>query len=118
MPAPYTRHASRIARRAAIALAIAAPAAGAQTRTLTSGIDTTGFDKSARPQDDFFRYVNGAWLKKTTIAGDATGAGSFQELTDRILEVQVESEERLAKSGQRPLYARAILTLFEMPDVF
>ena len=37
-------------------------------------IDTTNFDHSVRPQDDFFRYVNGGWLKKTTIAGDATGA--------------------------------------------
>ena len=33
----------------------------------TSGIDTSNFDHSVRPQDDFFRYVNGGWLKKTEI---------------------------------------------------
>ncbi|MEO5816291.1 MAG: M13 family metallopeptidase N-terminal domain-containing protein, partial [Gemmatimonadaceae bacterium] len=56
-------------------------AAAAQART--SGIDTTNFDRSIRPQDDFFRYVNGGWLKKTEIKSDATGAGAFQELADR-----------------------------------
>jgi putative endopeptidase len=55
--------------------------AAAQART--SGIDTTNFDRSIRPQDDFFRYVNGGWLKKTEIRSDATGAGAFQELADR-----------------------------------
>jgi predicted metalloendopeptidase len=55
--------------------------ATAQTRT--SGIDTTNFDRSVRPQDDFFRFVNGGWLKKTEIKSDATGAGAFQELADR-----------------------------------
>ena len=54
----------------------------AQTR-LMSGVDTTNFDRSVRPQDDFFRYVNGGWLKKTTIPNDATGVGAFQELADR-----------------------------------
>ena len=27
------------------------------------GVDTKNFDPSVRPQDDFFRYVNGTWLK-------------------------------------------------------
>ncbi len=73
-----TQHA-RYAALAAL-VAIATPAAG---QSLTSGIDTTNFDRSVRPQDDFFRYVNGGWLKKTEIKGDATGAGAFQELADR-----------------------------------
>ena len=54
-----------------------------RAQTLTSGIDTSNFDRSVRPQDDFFRYVNGGWLKKTEIPGDATGVGAFQELSDR-----------------------------------
>jgi putative endopeptidase len=32
------------------------------------GVDLTGFDRSVRPGDDFFRYVNGAWLARTQIA--------------------------------------------------
>ena len=31
------------------------------------GIDTAGMDRSVRPQDDFFRFVNGAWVDKTPI---------------------------------------------------
>ncbi len=30
---------------------------------LTSGIDTTHFDRSTRPQDNFFRHVSGGWLQ-------------------------------------------------------
>ena len=32
---------------------------------LGSGIDTQYIDHSVRPQDDFFRYVNGVWLDNT-----------------------------------------------------
>ncbi|MEO7457821.1 MAG: M13 family metallopeptidase N-terminal domain-containing protein, partial [Gemmatimonadaceae bacterium] len=72
---------ARVATALAVAILVAPSAAGAQK--LTSGIDTTNFDRSIRPQDDFFRFVNGGWLKKTEIKGDATGAGAFQELADR-----------------------------------
>jgi predicted metalloendopeptidase len=37
-------------------------------------------DKTVRPQDDFFNYVNGDWLKKTEIPSDRTRWGSFDEL--------------------------------------
>jgi predicted metalloendopeptidase len=60
---------------------LSASSLAAQKRT--SGIDTTNFDKSIRPQDDFFRYVNGGWLKKTPIKPDQTGAGAFQELAEK-----------------------------------
>lgn len=49
---------------------------------LSSGIDTTTFDHSVRPQDDFFRYVNGGWLKTTEIPADASSWGAFQELRE------------------------------------
>ena len=62
------------------ALLFTAPAA-AQTRT--SGIDTTNFDRSVRPQDDFFRYVNGGWIKKSSIPADASSWGAFRELDER-----------------------------------
>ncbi len=40
------------------------------------------------------------------------------ELTDRILDIQVEAERRLEKSAESPIQARAILSLFEMPYGF
>ncbi|MEZ9822890.1 peptidase M13, partial [Shewanella sp. 10N.286.45.A1] len=42
-------------------------AAVAVQKALTSGIDFANFDKSVRPQDDFYSYVNGTWVKNTTI---------------------------------------------------
>ncbi|MGH7625742.1 MAG: hypothetical protein ACREOJ_10530, partial [Gemmatimonadaceae bacterium] len=76
---PRTR--STLVRLAAIALLaglMAAPA-GAQ---LSSGIDTTTFDHSVRPQDDFFHYVNGGWLRTAQIPADASSWGAFQELRE------------------------------------
>ena len=53
----------------------------AQTKPAkTPGIDVTLMDKSVRPQDDFFNFVNGDWLKKTEIPSDRTRWGSFDEL--------------------------------------
>ncbi|MEP6620226.1 MAG: M13 family metallopeptidase [bacterium] len=79
---PFAHHPLRIALLALLPL-LPASHALAQGRALTSGVDTTNFDHSIRPQDDFFRYVNGGWLKKTNIPNDATGVGAFQELSDR-----------------------------------
>jgi predicted metalloendopeptidase len=57
------------------------------------------FDRSIRPQDDFFRYVNGGWLKKTPIrVDDATGAGAFQELSERSRNGMHELFEAAAKT--------------------
>jgi predicted metalloendopeptidase len=49
---------------------------------LSSGIDSSGFDTSIRPQDDFFRYVNGGWIAKTEIPADKSSYGSFTILAD------------------------------------
>jgi len=66
---------------------MALPAIGAaqhqQGVSHSLGIDTTNFDHAVRPQDDFFRYVNGAWLTKTQIPADASSWGAFNELTDK-----------------------------------
>jgi predicted metalloendopeptidase len=50
------------------------------------GIDVSGMDLSVRPQDDFFRYVNGKWADDTPIPGDQTGYGTFAILRDRAQE--------------------------------
>jgi putative endopeptidase len=57
-----------------------------KTVTKTPGIDLSLMDKSVKPGDDFFRYVNGTWSDKTEIPADKTRWGSFDELrqtTDR-----------------------------------
>ncbi|WP_284650892.1 M13 family metallopeptidase [Flavobacterium terrisoli] len=47
------------------------------------GIDLSLMDKSVRPNDDFFRFVNGTWVKNTEIPADKTRWGSFDELRQR-----------------------------------
>jgi len=66
----------------AIAAATVPAVAGAQSTVKALGIDTTNFDRSVRPQDDFFRFVNGGWLNRTEIPGDAASWGSFNELRE------------------------------------
>ena len=60
-----------------------AVAASAQSPPPTVGIDTANFDRSVRPQDDFFRYVNGGWIRKTVMPMDATRWGAFNELREK-----------------------------------
>ena len=43
----------------------------------------SGLSSEIRPQDDFFRYVNGAWLDSADIPADQTSAGSFIDLRNQ-----------------------------------
>src|SRR5690606_17973444 len=48
----------------------------------THGINLSYMDKKVRPNDDFFRYVNGSWLDRTEIPSNKTRWGSFDELRE------------------------------------
>ena len=50
------------------------------------GIDVSGMDLSVRPQDDFFRYVNGKWADNVPIPADQSGYGTFAILRERAQE--------------------------------
>ena len=52
------------------------------------GVDLSSMDKSIKPGDDFFLFVNGNWLKTAVIPPDRTSTGSFQDL-------QILSERRM-----------------------
>ena len=41
------------------------------------GLHLDLMDKSVKPGDDFFRYVNGTWFDKTEIPADRTRWGKF-----------------------------------------
>lgn len=49
----------------------------------SAGSALEGFDASVRPQDDFFRYVNGGWIAHTEIPPDRPAHGSFFQLRDK-----------------------------------
>ena len=74
---------------------------GCSEKKLDSGIDYANFDQSVRPQDDFYRYVNGAWLEKTEIPADKSNYGSFTELFDESQANQRRIIEDAAQSGDK-----------------
>lgn len=50
----------------------------------SSGIDLQYVDHNVRPQDDFYRYVNGKWLADTTIPPDKSRLFVLQQLGDQV----------------------------------
>jgi putative endopeptidase len=56
----------------------AAPAAPAPV----SGVELQYVDDSVRPQDDFYKHINGKWLAATEIPADKGSYGSFDQLFD------------------------------------
>ncbi|MBT8296275.1 MAG: M13 family metallopeptidase [Gramella sp.] len=60
------------------------------------GINLAYMDTTSSPQEDFFRYVNGAWLDSTEIPDDRTRWGSFDELRQRTDEDALALLEKMA----------------------
>ncbi|MDD3003723.1 M13 family metallopeptidase [Flavobacterium sp.] len=74
----------------------------AQTKpTQKPGIDVSLMDKNVRPQDDFFQFVNGDWLKKTEIPSDRTRWGSFDELRQNT---DNDALSILKEASNNPIY--------------
>src|SRR5580698_4999778 len=48
-----------------------------------ASVDLSTFDLSVKPQDDFFRYTNGTWIKNTPIPPEYSRWGAFDELLVR-----------------------------------
>lgn len=72
-----------------------------QEEPVASGLELTNMDSTIRPQDDFFGFVNGNWIKRTAIPADRGEWGSFNELSEfsnnAVLDV-------LKKAGENPKY--------------
>jgi putative endopeptidase len=65
-----------------------------------SGVDRSNFDTSVRPQDDFFRYVNGGWLGRAEIPADRAYYGAFVLLRDKSeSNLRAIIEEAAASTG-------------------
>ncbi len=69
-----------------------------------SGIDIQNMDKTVKPTDDFFTFVNGNWIKNNPIPSSESSWGSFKELheknTDRLRIILKEAAaDKTAKPG-------------------
>jgi putative endopeptidase len=68
-----------------------------QAQQKEPGINVAHMDGNAKPQNDFYRFVNGSWLDQTAIPADRTRWGSFDELrknTDKdVLDILNEASK-------------------------
>ncbi|UTF92464.1 M13 family metallopeptidase [Elizabethkingia anophelis] len=72
------------------------------------GLNLSYRDTSVRPQDDFFNYVNGGWLKTAKIPSDKSSWGSFNQLREdtdnnsmNILKEILKSKYPAGSEGQK-----------------
>jgi endothelin-converting enzyme/putative endopeptidase len=63
------------------------------------GIQLANMDRSVRPGDDFYRYANGDWIKRTQIPADREGVGVFTRLADTSNKRTADLIEEIAKSN-------------------
>jgi len=83
-----------------VAFTLATAAASAQQ---PHAINLEFMDTSVRPQDDFYNYVNGNWMKTVEIPSDQSRWGSFNELIEKTneatLKILQESLEQTNPKG-------------------
>ena len=65
-------------------------------------IETAYMDKSVRPQDDFFQYANGTWIKNNPIPASESRWSSFNEL-DQANKVKLTTilEDAIAANAEK-----------------
>ena len=78
-----------------------AEAASPLSATGAHDVDRGAIDASIAPGDDFFRYANGTWLKKTEIPADRSSYGAWSVLFDRAQQRTRELLEKAA-AGNTP----------------
>jgi putative endopeptidase len=85
--------------------------------TLESGVDTQYMDRSVRPQDDLYRYLNGKWLDTFQLPADKATYGSFNTIDDAtqvqlrgLIDGLAEAQTR-AEAGNAE--ARKIVDLYQ-----
>jgi len=71
-------------------------------------INLSYMDQSVRPQDDFYNFVNGNWMKTVEIPSDKARWGSFDELREntdeatlKILKESLNTEFEKGSDGQK-----------------
>ncbi|HWM23556.1 MAG TPA: M13 family metallopeptidase [Chthoniobacterales bacterium] len=84
----------------------AIPAESSATKSTDKGtldenppaFDVNNMDTSVKPQDDFYTYANGGWLKKTPIPPEESRWGSFNQLIEKNTEALRVVAEKASKA--------------------
>ncbi len=70
--------------------------------------DLKNMDTSVKPQDDFYTYANGTWLKNNPIPPEESRWGSFNALLEKNNEALRVAAEKAAKAAADPNAAPAM----------
>ncbi len=74
-----------------------------QPKATTEDVLTSHLDTTVQPNQDFFHFANGGWMKKNPIPNDETrwGIGSLvqEELYSRLRHINDEAVKKAAKTG-------------------
>ena len=73
-----------------------------------AAIDPANFAPAVKPQDDFYHYANGTWLKTHPIPAAYSAYGAFYEIDDRNREALHTILERVAHAAQRSLVEQQV----------
>lgn len=65
------------------------------------GITISNMDLSVKPNEDFYRFVNGSWLKNTQIPSDKTRWGTYDELRQKT---DIDALNILKEAAKNPKY--------------
>jgi predicted metalloendopeptidase len=76
-----------------------------QTEQNPPPLDPKNMDTSVKPGDDFFRYANGAWIKRTEIPPEYSRWGAFNELIERNNDALHVIAEQASKTQVDPKLA-------------
>jgi putative endopeptidase len=76
-----------------------------QTEQNPPPLDPKNMDTSVKPSDDFFRYANGAWIKRTEIPPEYSRWGAFNELIERNNDALHAIAEQASKTQIDPKLA-------------
>src|SRR5438309_3155994 len=65
-------------------------------------LDPKNMDTSVKPEDDFFLYANGGWIKRTEIPPEYSRWGSFNQVTEQNNDALHAIVEKAAKAHVDP----------------
>src|SRR5271169_2306144 len=74
--------------------------------TITSGheeaLDPSSMNLSVKPGDDFYEYVDGAWIKNNSVPADKSCYGEFVIVNDRTYDRVKKIVENAANNASAP----------------
>ena len=83
--------------------------------TLHSGIHPENFDTTARPEDDFYQYACGGWMKNHPLSEEYSRFGSFDQLAeDNLQQLHTLIESLAQQKGERGSVTQKIGDLYTL----